>query len=71
MIRLATAEQQLADAASDRDRFSAQLAELTSGDGAIGRLTAQVEAQRRGDREPRGAHRRPERAHRRVRGRGA
>ncbi len=43
MIRLATAEQQLADAASDRDRFSAQLADLTSGDGAIGRLTAQVE----------------------------
>lgn len=43
MIRLATAEQQLADAVSDRDRFAAQLAELTSGDGAIGRLTAQLE----------------------------
>jgi chromosome segregation ATPase len=43
MIRLATAEQQLADATSDRDRLAAQLAELTSGDGAIGRMSAQIE----------------------------
>ena len=44
MIRLATAEQDLADIRSDRDRLAAQLAELTSGDGAIGRMTAQLEA---------------------------
>ena len=31
MIRLATAEQELADARSDRDRLAAQLAELTVG----------------------------------------
>ena len=43
MIRLATAEQELADARSDRDRFKTQLDELTSGDGAIGRMTAQLE----------------------------
>jgi len=43
MIRLATAEQELADARSDRDRFRAQLDELTSGDGAIGQMTAQLE----------------------------
>ncbi len=43
MIRLATAEQQLADASSDRDRFAAQLAELTAGDGPIGRMTTQLE----------------------------
>ena len=43
MIRLATAEQRLADALSDRERLATQLAELTSGDGAIGRLTAQLE----------------------------
>ena len=43
MIRLATAEQELADASSDRDRLAAQLAELTAGDGPIGRMTAQLE----------------------------
>ena len=43
IIRLATAEQQLADARSDRDRLADQLAALTAGDGAIGRLTAQLE----------------------------
>ena len=70
MIRLATAEQQLADAASDRDRFAAQLAELTSGDGAIGRMTAQLEARDAEIATPRGPHRRSERAastHRRTR----
>ena len=41
MIRLATAEQKLADALSDRERLST-LAELTAGDGAIGRLTARA-----------------------------
>jgi golgin subfamily B member 1 len=44
MIRLATAEQDLADIRSDRDRLAARLADLTSGDGAIGRMTAQLEA---------------------------
>jgi hypothetical protein len=43
MIQLATSKQELADARSDRDRIAAQLAELTAGDGAIGRLTAQIE----------------------------
>ena len=43
MIRLATAEQQLADACSDRDRLAAQLAVLTAGDGPIGRMTVQLE----------------------------
>jgi chromosome segregation ATPase len=43
MIQLATSEQQLADASSDRDRLAAQLAELTAGDGAIGRLIAEGE----------------------------
>lgn len=43
MIRLATAEQDLADLRSDRDRLAAQWAELTAGDGAIGRMTAQLE----------------------------
>ncbi|HEV7527022.1 MAG TPA: hypothetical protein VGP92_18845 [Acidimicrobiia bacterium] len=43
MIRLATAEQELADTRSDRNRLAAQLAELTSGEGAIGRMTAQLE----------------------------
>ena len=43
MIRLATAEQALADLRSDRDRLAAQWAELTAGDGAIGRMTAQLE----------------------------
>ncbi len=43
MIRLATAEQQLADARSDRDRYAQQLAELTAGDGALGRMTLQLE----------------------------
>ncbi|MCU1468842.1 MAG: hypothetical protein JWM72_4770, partial [Actinomycetia bacterium] len=44
MIRLATAEQELADTRSDRDRLAAKLAELTAGDGAIGRLTAELDA---------------------------
>jgi chromosome segregation ATPase len=43
MIRLATAEQELADTRSDRDRLAAKLAELTAGDGAIGRLTAELD----------------------------
>ncbi len=43
MIRLATAEQQLADARSDRDRYAQQLAELTAGDGALGRMSLQLE----------------------------
>jgi chromosome segregation ATPase len=43
MIRLATAEQQLADARSDRDRLAAQLSELTAGDGPLGRMTAQLQ----------------------------
>ena len=43
IIRLATAEQELADTRSDRDRLAARLAELTAGDGAIGKLTAQIE----------------------------
>ena len=43
MIRLATAEQDLADLRSDRDRLAAHLAELTAGDGVIGRMTAQLE----------------------------
>jgi chromosome segregation ATPase len=42
MIRLATAEQQLADARSDRDRLAAQVSELTAGDGPLGRMTAQL-----------------------------
>jgi chromosome segregation ATPase len=42
MIRLATAEQQLADARSDRDRYAQQLAELTAGDGALGRMTIEI-----------------------------
>ncbi len=42
MIRLATAEQDLADTRSDRDRLAAKLAELTSGDGAIARLTVEL-----------------------------
>jgi chromosome segregation ATPase len=41
-IRLATAEAALADAVSDRDRFAAQIEELTAGDGAIGRLNAEL-----------------------------
>ncbi|MDQ1381265.1 MAG: hypothetical protein QOJ71_1984, partial [Actinomycetota bacterium] len=44
MIRLATAEQELADTRSDRDRLAAKLAELTAGDGAIGHLTAELDA---------------------------
>ena len=43
MIRLATAEQQLADARSDRDRLAAQVSELTAGDGPLGRMTAQLQ----------------------------
>ncbi len=43
MIRLATAEQQLADARSDRDRYAQQLSDLTAGDGALGRMTVQLE----------------------------
>ncbi|MDQ1455121.1 MAG: hypothetical protein QOH28_741 [Actinomycetota bacterium] len=43
MIRLATAEQQLVDLRSDRDRLAAQVAALTAGDGPIGRMTAQLE----------------------------
>jgi hypothetical protein len=42
MIRLATAEQQLADALSDRDRLASRLAELTAGDGPLGRMAAQL-----------------------------
>jgi chromosome segregation ATPase len=41
-IRLATAEAALADAVSDRDRFAARIEELTAGDGAIGRLNAEL-----------------------------
>src|SRR5690348_1402840 len=44
LIQLATAETALADARSDVERLSAQLADLTAGDGAIARLQQQVEA---------------------------
>jgi len=43
LIHLATAEQALADARSDRDRLQAKIDELTAGDGAISRLTADIE----------------------------
>jgi hypothetical protein len=44
LIRLATAEAALADAQSDVERLSGQLADLTAGDGAMGRLQKQVDA---------------------------
>ena len=43
MIRLATLEQQLTDASSDRDRLATKLAELSAGDGAIGQMNARLE----------------------------
>lgn len=42
LIRLATTEAALADAVSDRDRLAARIEELTAGDGAIGRLNAEL-----------------------------
>ena len=67
MIRLATAEQQLADAVSDRDRLAAQLGRA---DGGRRRDRADDRADRgegRGDRAPRGPVRRSRRADRRRR----
>ena len=43
MIRLATAEQELNDVRSDRDRLQAKIDDLTAGDGALARMTADVE----------------------------
>jgi len=42
MIRIATLEQELADARSDRDRLASKLAELTDGDGTLAKLSAQL-----------------------------
>jgi chromosome segregation ATPase len=42
LIRLASTEAALADAVSDRDRLTARIEELTAGDGAIGRLNAEL-----------------------------
>jgi chromosome segregation ATPase len=44
MIRLATAEQELADARSDCERLRSKIDELTAGDGAMARLTADLQA---------------------------
>jgi hypothetical protein len=43
-MRATALEQELADMRSDRDRLAATLADLTSGDGAMTKLTAQLEA---------------------------
>ena len=44
MIELATAENEIADLKSDRDRLSKQLTEITTGDGPVARLQHDVEA---------------------------
>jgi chromosome segregation ATPase len=42
-IRIATLEQELIDTRSDRDRLAAKVEDLTSGEGALGKLSAQIE----------------------------